>query len=314
MRRCAAAAAGAGWVDIGGGAVLPGRADRVARPRRSTGSCRWSRRSWPTSDVVVSVDTDPVRRSPGRAGRGRGGDQRHQRSARSGARPRSVADSAATLVITHSLRRPGQQHLRRPRVRRRGRPRSGRSCVARVELAMSCGVAGGADRRSTPVTTSTRTPCTHWSSPGGSTRSPPSGCRVLAAVSNKDFVGEATGLAKADRRRGLASPPRPSAPCTALGSCACTTCGRGPRGHHGRGRPGSARAGLSAAQLLRLSRLGSRMRRVLTRELASRQVANSGDRCRGGAAVPCGVVKSTSVPADEGAADHAGRRPCRGRA
>ncbi len=48
------------------------------------------------------------------------------------------------------------------------------------------------------------------------------GLPLLAAVSNKDFVGEATGLASRTARRRRSRRP-PSAPSPAPGSCGCTT-------------------------------------------------------------------------------------------
>ena len=147
------------------------------------------------SDVVVSVDTtrSEVAVAAIEAGAAMINDT-------SGLRDRRlaevVADSAATLVITHSLAAPGE-HWPRPQygdvvVEVRVR------LAALVELAMSLGVPeerividpGHDLNKNTLHSLELTRRLDEIASLG---------LPVLAAVSNKDFVGEATGLDKADR-------------------------------------------------------------------------------------------------------------------
>src|SRR5690606_22748313 len=109
---CHAAASGADWVDIGGVPFSPDRPrisvaeelDRVLPVVIET-----ARRC----DVVISVDTvrPEVARQAIEAGAAvindTSGLQNHELA-------EVVAESSATLVVTHSLARPGE-HLRRPR-------------------------------------------------------------------------------------------------------------------------------------------------------------------------------------------------------
>jgi dihydropteroate synthase len=107
-----------------------------------------------------------------------------------------VADSAATLVITHSLAAP-HVHLRRPAYDDVvGEVRA--FLASRVELALSAGVPeerliidpGHDLNKNTRHSLELTRRFAEIASLGLPT---------LAAVSNKDFVGEATGLAKPDR-------------------------------------------------------------------------------------------------------------------
>jgi dihydropteroate synthase len=187
------AADGAGWVDVGGVPFSPDvpavsvveELDRVIPvvARLADGG------------VVVSVDTGrpEVARSAIAAGAGVINDT-------SGLYDPEiadvVADSATTLVITHSAAPPGQ-HLRRPRyddvvseIRA--------FLVSRVDRAIGRGVPEdrividpGHDLNKNTLHSLEIT--------RRLTEIADLGLPLLAAVSNKDFVGEATGLAKPDR-------------------------------------------------------------------------------------------------------------------
>ncbi len=190
----AADAAGAGWVDIGGVPFSPDAAevseaeelDRVVPVVAAVAA---------VSDVVMSVDTfrpEVAARSVA-AGAAVINDTTGLRDPDLVA---VIAETGASVVITHSLAAP-RQHLRRPRYD---------DVVAevkaflaeRVEIAIRGGVPEskiildpGHDlnkntRHSLELTR-------RLDEIAGL------GLPLLAAVSNKDFVGEATGLAKPDR-------------------------------------------------------------------------------------------------------------------
>ncbi|WP_152364588.1 dihydropteroate synthase [Microlunatus speluncae] len=191
---CTAAAAGADWVDIGGVPFSPDtpsvgeseELDRVLPVITET-----ARRS----NVVISVDTvrPEVARQAVLAGAAvindTSGLHDHELA-------EVVAESGATLVITHSLAAPGQ-HLRRPRyddivteVRQ--------FLADRVNLAMALGVPEerividpGHDLNKNTLHSLELT--------RRMDEIAVLGLPLLAAVSNKDFIGEATGLDKPDR-------------------------------------------------------------------------------------------------------------------
>jgi dihydropteroate synthase len=190
----AAAMAGAGWVDIGGVPFSPDTPEVTAAEEYD--------RVIPVvaalaerSDVVISVDTfrPEVAQASLEVGAAVINDT-------TGLQNRELAEvvagSAATLVITHSRAQP-RQHLRRPRYD----DVVTEVCdflADRVELAVGLGVPEerivvdpGHDlnkntRHSLELTRRL-------------SEVAELGLPVLAAVSNKDFVGEATGLAKPDR-------------------------------------------------------------------------------------------------------------------
>ncbi|GAB3759073.1 dihydropteroate synthase [Microlunatus parietis] len=191
---CAAAAAGADWVDIGGVPFSPdtppvGEAeelDRVLPVITET-----ARRS----SVVISVDTwrPEVARRAIAAGASVINDT-------SGLHDQELAEvvagSAATLVVTHSRAAPGQ-HLRRPQygdvvteVRQ--------FLADRVNLAIGLGVPedrividpGHDLNKNTQHSLELTRRLSEIARLG---------LPLLAAVSNKDFIGEATGLDKPDR-------------------------------------------------------------------------------------------------------------------
>jgi dihydropteroate synthase len=190
----AAAVAGAGWVDIGGVPFSPDTPEVTAAEEYD--------RVVPVvaalaerSDVVISVDTfrPEVAQASLEAGAAVINDTTglHDREL-----AEVVAASPATLVVTHSRAQP-RQHLPRPRyddVVTEVRD----FLVERVELAVGLGVPEerivvdpGHDlnkntRHSLELTRRM-------------SEIAEIGLPVLAAVSNKDFVGEATGLAKPDR-------------------------------------------------------------------------------------------------------------------
>jgi dihydropteroate synthase len=190
----AAAQSGAGWVDIGGVPFSPD-ATEVSVDEEIKRVVPVIEAVVRASDVVVSVDTS--RAAVAAAGLDAGASVINDTSAlHDPGVAKVVADSAATLVITHSLAVPGR-HLPRPHYRDvvvEVRDR----LMERVKLAVSLGVGEerividpGHDlnkntlhsleltRRLDEITLL--------------------GLPLLAAVSNKDFVGEATGLAKSDR-------------------------------------------------------------------------------------------------------------------
>ena len=191
---CAAADAGAGWVDIGGVPFSPDTPDVSAAEEidRVLPVVEAVARA---CDVVISVDTfraDVAARSLG-AGAAVVNDTSGLHDPELAA---VVADSGATLVITHSLAAP-RQRLRRPgygdvlaEIRDR--------LLARVELATRLGVPEerivldpGHDLNKNTLHSLELT--------RRFAEIAELGFPVLAAVSNKDFVGEATGLAKPDR-------------------------------------------------------------------------------------------------------------------
>ncbi len=189
-----AAEAGAGWVDIGGVPFSPdtpdvSEADEIERVVPVVAAVTAA------SDVVVSVDTfrPEVARRCLAAGASVVNDT-------SGLRDPEIAElvasSDATLVITHSLARPREHH---PRPQYDDVVDQVREfLVSRVELAVRLGVPEsrividpGHDlnkntRHSLELTRRL-----------GEIAS--IGLPVLAAVSNKDFIGESTGLAKENR-------------------------------------------------------------------------------------------------------------------
>lgn len=190
----AAAAAGAGWVDVGGVPFSPDtpevseaeELDRVLPVVEAVAA---------VTDVVISVDTfrpEVAARSIA-AGAAVVNDTtglHHPEMAD------VVAGSDATVVVAHSLAEP-RQHLRRPRyddvvaeVKR--------FLATRVQRALDRGVGEeqvvidpGHDLNKTTLHTLELT------------RRLPEiadlGLPLLAAVSNKDFVGESTGLPKPER-------------------------------------------------------------------------------------------------------------------
>lgn len=189
-----AAEAGAGWVDIGGVPFSPDTApvseaeeiDRVVPVVAAVAAA---------SEVVISVDTfrPRVARQCVAAGASVVNDTSGLRDPEIA---ELVAESGATLVITHSLARP-REHFRRPayddvvsEVRE--------FLVRRVELAVSLGVPeehiiidpGHDLNKNTRHSLELTRRLDEIASIG---------LPLLAAVSNKDFVGESTGLVKADR-------------------------------------------------------------------------------------------------------------------
>ena len=154
-----AVADGADWVDIGGAPFAPGRADpgrrggraRRAGHRRAAGriGCRHLGRHLPRRGRPATPSAPGPRSSTTRPG---------------SATPRCstiVADSEATLVITHSLAAPRTQYPR-PHyddvaaevaafLARARRPGDGMPACRRSASS------------STPATTSTRTRCSRWS-------------------------------------------------------------------------------------------------------------------------------------------------------
>jgi len=189
-----AAAAGAGWVDIGGVPFSPDRSpvsvaeelDRVLPVVSAVAAA---------SDVVISVDT--VRPAVAEACLAAGAAVINDTSGlHDPALAEVVAASTATLVVTHSRAAPGQ-HLPRPRyhdvvaeVRR--------FLAERVELAVSLGVPeerividpGHDLNKNTQHSLELTRRLAEIADLG---------LPVLAAVSHKDFLGEATGLAAPDR-------------------------------------------------------------------------------------------------------------------
>lgn len=189
-----AAAAGAGFVDIGAVPFSP-EAAAVSEAEEVDRLMPVIEAVVEASDVVVSVDTTraAVAEVALAAGAGMINDTSGLHDLDLG---RVVADSAATLVVTHSLAAPGERH---PQPRYGDVVRDVRDHLReRVELAVSLGVPEerivvdpGHDlnkntRHSLELTRRLDEVAAL-------------GFPVLAAVSNKDFVGEATGLAKPDR-------------------------------------------------------------------------------------------------------------------
>ena len=190
----AAAAAGAGWVDVGGVPFSPdtpevGEAEELDRVLPVVEAVA------AVSDVVISVDT-----------------YRPEVAARSIAAGASVvndttglhhpemadvvAGSGATVVVTHSRAEP-RQHLRRPRYDDVVADVKA-FLAARVQRAVDRGVGEeqividpGHDLNKNTLHTLELTRRLHEVADLG--------LPLLAAVSNKDFVGESTGLAKPER-------------------------------------------------------------------------------------------------------------------
>jgi len=190
----AAAAAGAGWVDVGGVPFSPDtpevseaeELDRVLPVVEAVAAA---------SDVVISVDTfrpEVAARSVA-AGASVVNDTtglHHPEMAD------VVATTGATVVVTHSRAEP-RQHLRRPRY---GDVVAEVKAflAARVQRALDRGVGEeqividpGHDLNKNTLHTLELTRGLHEVADLG--------LPMLAAVSNKDFVGESTGLAKPER-------------------------------------------------------------------------------------------------------------------
>lgn len=191
-----AASDGADWVDIGGVPFAPGpelsvrdELDRVIPVIAALGA---------VSDVVISVDTfrAEVAEAAIRAGASVVNDTTGIRDPRLAD---VVADSDATLVITHSLAAPRQPYAR-PQYADVGGEIAA-FLRGRVDFAVSRGVAEdrividpGHDLNKNTVHTLELTRRL-----GEITAL---GLPTLAAVSNKDFIGEALGRDKADRLQG----------------------------------------------------------------------------------------------------------------
>ncbi|GAA1437917.1 dihydropteroate synthase [Microlunatus lacustris] len=189
-----AAAAGAGWVDVGGVPFSPdtpevGEAEELDRVLPVVAAVAAA------TDVVISVDTfrPEVAARCIAAGAAVVNDTTGLHDPEMA---EVVAATGATVVVTHSLARP-RQHLRRPRyddvvaeVKQ--------FLEARVQRALDAGVGEeqividpGHDLNKTTLHTLELT------------RRLPEiadlGLPLLAAVSNKDFVGESTGLPRSAR-------------------------------------------------------------------------------------------------------------------
>ncbi|HEX8507939.1 MAG TPA: dihydropteroate synthase [Propionibacteriaceae bacterium] len=190
-----AVAAGAGWLDIGAVPFSPDTAqvseaeevDRLVPVVEAVAS---------TSDIVISVDTYRVEvaRRCLDAGAAVVNDTSGLRDP---AMAELVASSAATLVITHSRARP-REHLPRPQYE--DVVREVREFLLRqVELAVQLGVPEerivldpGHDLNKNTLHSLELTRRLDEIAAMG--------LPLVAAVSNKDFIGEATGLAKGERR------------------------------------------------------------------------------------------------------------------
>ena len=190
----AADAAGADWVDIGGVPFSPDAPDVTVAEELG--------RVLPViaavaerSDIVISVDT--FRAEVAAAAIHAGASVVNDTSGlHDPALAEVVAGSTATLVITHSLA-PPRRHLRRPAYGDLLGEIS-QFLRSRVELAMALGVPPerivldpGHDLNKNTYHSLALT--------RRLTEIADLGLPVLAAVSNKDFVGEATGLAKEQR-------------------------------------------------------------------------------------------------------------------
>ena len=189
-----AADAGAGFVDVGAVPFSPD-AEPVSEAEEIDRLVPVVERVVAASDVVVSVDTTraAVAAAALAAGAAVINDTSGLHDPDLG---RVVADSQATLVITHSLAAPGV-HLRQPQygdVVREVRDR----LQARVAYAVSLGVPenriivdpGHDLNKNTRHSLELTRRLDEVASLG---------LPVLAAVSNKDFIGEATGLPKSER-------------------------------------------------------------------------------------------------------------------
>lgn len=190
----AAAAAGAGWIDIGGVPFSPDTPE-VSEAEELDRVLPVVTAVTAASDIVVSVDTfrpEVAARSIA-AGAAVVNDTTglHQPEIAD-----VVAGTGATVVVTHSRAEP-RQHLRRPQyadvvaeVKR--------FLADRVQRALDHGVPEerividpGHDLNKNTLHTLELTRRLHEVADLG--------LPLLAAVSNKDFVGESTGLAKPDR-------------------------------------------------------------------------------------------------------------------
>jgi len=190
-----AAEAGAGWIDIGGvpfspdtqAVTLAEEIDRVVPVVEQVAA---------QSDIVISVDT--YRPEVAARGIAAGASVINDTS---GLHDPALADviaaeGAATLVITHSLALP-RQHYRRPQYT--DITSEVRAFLAeRIQLAVDHGVPEsqividpGHDLNKNTLHTLELT--------RRLMEVADLGLPLLAAVSNKDFVGEATGLPKSDR-------------------------------------------------------------------------------------------------------------------
>lgn len=191
-----AADAGADWVDIGGVPFAPGpelpaseEADRVVPVVSALAS---------QSDVVISVDT--FRSDVAEAAIAAGASVINDTTGLSDPRLVDVvADSDATLVITHSLAAP-RQPLPHPHYDDIGREVSG-FLASRVDRALAAGIPEsriivdpGHDLNKSTVQTLEITRRL------GEVAA--LGYPVLAAVSNKDFVGESLDREKPERLAG----------------------------------------------------------------------------------------------------------------
>ncbi|WP_314100983.1 dihydropteroate synthase [uncultured Frigoribacterium sp.] len=191
-----AAEAGADWVDIGGVPFAPGpelsaadELDRVLPVVKALAA---------VSDVVISVDTfrPEVAAAVIEAGAGVVNDTTGLHDPRLAD---VVADSGATLVVTHSLAAPRRPH---PRPHYDDVAREVTDLLARrVDVALAHGVREdqiivdpGHDLNKTTVHTLELTRRLGEVAALGHP--------VLAAVSNKDFVGESLDRAKPDRLAG----------------------------------------------------------------------------------------------------------------
>jgi dihydropteroate synthase len=190
----AAAEAGAGWVDVGGVPFSPdtpevSEAEELDRVLPVVAAIAAA------TDVVISVDTF----RPGVAAQSIAAGAAVVNDTTGLHHPEMadvVAGTAATVVVAHSLAEP-RQHLRRPQyddvvaeVKR--------FLEERVQRALDHGVGEeqividpGHDLNKTTLHTLELT--------RRLTEIADLGLPLLAAVSNKDFVGESTGLAKPDR-------------------------------------------------------------------------------------------------------------------
>jgi len=189
-----AAAAGAGWIDVGGVPFSPDTPE-VSEAEELDRVLPVVEAVTATSDIVVSVDTfrpEVAARSIA-AGAAVVNDT-------TGLHHPEIADvvagTGATVVVTHSRAQP-RQHLRRPRyddvvleVKR--------FLADRVQRALDHGVPEerividpGHDLNKNTLHTLELTRRLHEIADLG--------LPLLAAVSNKDFVGESTGLPKAQR-------------------------------------------------------------------------------------------------------------------
>ncbi len=191
-----AADAGADWVDIGGVPFAPGpelpaseEADRVVPVVSALAS---------QSDVVISVDT--FRSDVAESAIAAGASVINDTTGLSDPRLVDVvADSDATLVITHSLAAP-RQPLPHPHYDDIGREVSG-FLASRVDRALAAGIPEsriivdpGHDLNKSTVQTLEITRRL------GEVAA--LGYPVLAAVSNKDFVGESLDREKPERLAG----------------------------------------------------------------------------------------------------------------